>query len=178
MASTAVGSADPRISSWLMVFSYLLCGVGFAIGFSQIGDGGAEAIGPVAVLSVGALGIVSFVRHSIFHRSDAARMKWDYGRTNNFQIEAGFANLAWGLVAIAAVIWGWGVAAEAAVTGVFGIYLLGAGILHSLDRGGGPDGGRQSGKTLITAGFFTLITAGCLLFFAIAALCDASIGPF
>lgn len=48
-------------------------------------------------------------------------MKWVSDRTDNFQIEVGLANLAWGLVALAAVVWDWGVAALAAVTGVFGL---------------------------------------------------------
>ena len=174
MVTTAVGSTDPRISVWLMNLSYLLGGIGLAIGFSQIGDGAAEAIEPVAVLSVGALGIVSFVRHSIFHRSDAARMKWDYGRTNNFQIEVGLANLAWGLVAIAAVIWDWGVAAQAAVTAVFGLYLLEAGILHAVGRHSEPAGEHRS----VIPAAATLAIGGLLLYFAIAALVDASISPF
>jgi nucleoside 2-deoxyribosyltransferase len=51
---------------------------------------------------VGATGLVSLLRHSVFHRSDAVRMGWDHGRRNDVQMEIGFANLAWVLVGIAA----------------------------------------------------------------------------
>ena len=46
----------------------------------------------VALWSVGALGVAAFVRHAVLHRSDAARMGWDLGRRNNFQIEVGMAS--------------------------------------------------------------------------------------
>ena len=52
-------------------------------------------------------------------------MHWDLGVRNNFQIEVGLANLAWGLVAILAVLLDWGLAAEATTFLIFGIYLLG-----------------------------------------------------
>ena len=84
---------------------------------------------------------MSFVRHSVFHRSDAARMGWDYGRRNDFQIEVGLANLAIGATGIAAWALGWGVHAEGTVVVVFGLYLLGAALLHGSEikdiRGGG-----------------------------------------
>ena len=36
--------------------------------------------------------MAAFVRHAVLHRSDAARMGWDLGRRNNFQIEVGMAS--------------------------------------------------------------------------------------
>jgi len=50
-------------------------------------------------------------------------MKWDLGRRDNFQIEVGIANLAWGLLAIFAVVLNWGLATEAASMIVFGFYM-------------------------------------------------------
>ena len=49
---------------------------------------------------------------------------------DNFQIEVGMANLAWGLVAIASVLLDWGTYAQAALTLVFGLYLLFAASIH------------------------------------------------
>ena len=96
--------SDPRVSEWLMLATYVVGACGFYIGFSTLSsDGAAVAIRPVALLSVGAVGIISMVRHSVFHRSDAVRAGWDLGQRNNFQIEVGFANLAIGLPAVAAV---------------------------------------------------------------------------
>jgi hypothetical protein len=106
----------------------------------------------VCLFAVGVLGVVSFIRHSIFHRSDAARMKWDIGRTDNFQIEVGLANLAWGVVGLAAVAWDWGVAAQAAITGVFGLYLLSAASLHAGILVRGPADERRSAAPAIATG--------------------------
>ena len=157
-----------------MAFGYVLGTLGLVVGGARLGDGGAEAIEPVALFSVGALGVISFVRHSIFHRSDAARMKWDIGRTDNFQIEVGLANLAWGLVAFAAVIWDWGVAALAGVTAIFGLYLLEAGILHLLLAFRGPAAESRG----VRPGIVTGALGASLVFFAVAALADTSVGPF
>ncbi len=157
-----------------MQLGYLLAGVGIAIGFGRLADGGAEAIEPVALLAVGALGIVSFLRHSVFHRSDAARMQWESERRNNFQIEVGIANLAWGLVAIAAVVWDWGVPTLAALTGVFGLYLLmAAAVLFDSWRHPEEGRGRSLAPTLATGAFAVL-----LIFFALSALSDAGVDPF
>ncbi len=130
LSSGSQSRANPRPAKLLMAVGYVTGTVGLAIGFNRLGSGAADAIQPVALFAVGVLGVVSFVRHAIFHRSDAARIKWHIGRTNNFQIEVGMANLAWGLLAIAAVVWDWGVPAQAVVTAVFGVYLLLASSLH------------------------------------------------
>ena len=144
------------------------------MGFSRLSDGAAAAIEPVALLAVGVLGVVSFVRHAIFHRSDAARMKWDIGRTNSFQIEVGIANLAWGLLAIAGVVWDWGVTSQAAVTAVFGVYLLLASGIHLQILVAGSAEARRGA----VPGVATALLGGMLMFFAVTALADASVRPF
>src|SRR5215207_456419 len=142
---SAVGSgADPRPARVAMAVGNVICVVGLFLGFLRLSDGGDEAIKPVALLSVGGLGIVSFVRHAVLHRSDAARMKWDLGQTNNFQIEVGMANLAWGVMALLAVLGDWGTAAQGALTCVFGLYLLMAGGLHIRILIAGPREERRS----------------------------------
>ena len=74
----------------------------------------------------------------MFHRSDAARMGWEFGRTNPFQIETGLANLAWGLAAVLTVVFSWGLAAEATVFLVFGLYMLGASVAQVIYQRGIP----------------------------------------
>ena len=72
-------TADPRPAAIAMMVGNVIGAVGLILGFVRLSAGGAEAIKPVALLAVGILGVVSFVRHSILHASDAARMKWDLG---------------------------------------------------------------------------------------------------
>jgi hypothetical protein len=118
-----------------MISTYLVGGIGLAIGFGTVQQTPAE-LTLACLLSVGAVGVLSFVRHSLMHRSDAARMGWDYGVRNNFQIEVGIANLAWGIVAILAVILGWGLAVESALVLTLGIYITSVALMKAFISGG------------------------------------------
>ena len=64
-------------------------------------------------------------------------MGWDLGRRNNFQIEAGIANLAWGVLAILAVALDWGLRTEAASFLVSGFYMLGVAAMIATGPGKG-----------------------------------------
>lgn len=162
---------NPRISGVLMAITYVVGGLGYAIGFSRIGpDGAADALTPVALLSVGVVGVISMVRHSVFHRSDAVRMGWDLGVRNNFQIETGLANLAIGSVALAAVLFDWGTVSVAAVTLSYGVYFLGVSVL-SLTTG--PSGGVSPKRVVI------MVSQTAILgYFALAALSAVGAAPF
>lgn len=158
--------SNPRISQVLMLATYVSGCIGYFIGFMKLGSDGAEAaIGPVALLSVGVVGIISMIRHSVFHRSDAIRMGWDQGRRNNFQIEVGFANLAIGLPAILAVSLGCDTIVSAAFVLAYALYFLQVGVLVLIDR---PDG-RINIQRLITI----LIQTGLLGYFSISAIFSA-----
>lgn len=112
-----------RPASILMWLTYLIGGIGAFIGFYTINLDPPSLTIP-ALLSVGITGVLSFVRHSIYHRSDAVRGGWDYGTRNNFQIEVGLANLAWGLYAIVAVVLDWGLMALSASFLISGAYFV------------------------------------------------------
>ncbi len=150
-----------------MLATYVVGAVGVGIGFYRIGLGRPDAMRLPLFLAVGLVGIVSFFRHSVFHRADAARMGWDHGERNNFQIQVGVANLAWGLVAIAAAGWDWPAAAQASILLVFALYMFGAAILHAADL---PS---RAGQTISTAAFGV-----CLFVLAFAALIRAEVSPF
>jgi hypothetical protein len=155
--------ADPSASKRLMVLTYVVGGIGLAISFWYQGNGSrAAAAAWAAAVGVGATGLVSFVRHSVFHRSDAVRMGWDYGRRNDFQIEVGFANLAWGLVGIAAWALDWGARAQGAVVLIFGLYMMCATILHVTELRHDPEqGGGRLGPVIGSAAFsVALLAAG------------------
>ncbi|MDG2094460.1 MAG: hypothetical protein P8J89_04235 [Phycisphaerales bacterium] len=160
------GLANPRIAQILMFATYVSGCIGYFIGLMKLGSDGAEAaIRPVALLSVGVVGIISMIRHSVFHRSDAIRMGWDQGRRNNFQIEVGFANLAIGLPAILAVSLGCDDIVSAAFVLAYALYFLQVGVLVLIDR---TDGSINI-QRLITI----LIQTGLLGYFSISAIFSA-----
>ena len=83
----------------------------------------------IAVTTVGISGITAFLRHVIFHKSDAKRLGWETDRPE-WMMEVGFANLAFGLVALLAVISHQPAPVLAFSILGYGIYLIQAGILH------------------------------------------------
>lgn len=89
----------------------------------------------------------------------------NYGRRNNFQIEVGLANLAWGLVAVLAVALDWGLAVQAATFLTFGIYLTAVAVMQVVSPGGkrrapGPMIGIASfGVLLIIVGYVGMSAA-------------------
>ena len=155
----------PRISKALMQSTWLVGGIGLFFGLNALSSGQIPAaVRWVALWSVGGVGLLSFVRHAVFHRSDAVRMGWDLGRRNDFQIEVGFANLAWGVVAVVASCLNWGTMALGSLILVFGIYMLQAAVLHLLESARNP-------KRLWTGSQFVNIAfAVVLLWFAFAVL--------
>ena len=114
--------SNPAIAAILMLATDVAAVVGITWGFWTVSSDEPSLTG-AALVAGGLAGLLSFVRHSIFWRADAERMHWDTGHRNNFQIEVGLANLAWGLLAILAVVLHWGLVAEAASLLVFGFYL-------------------------------------------------------
>ena len=165
-------SKTPALAA--MYAGYAVGAVGIGLGFSK--SSAVGALKPVMLLTVGVLGLVSFVRHVVFHRSDAARMGWDRGAPNNFQIEVGLANLAWGLLAFATVGWHWGVSAEASVALIFALYLLGAFVLHVSAIYGGSE--QRSGAAAWGPALATVVLAGIVGWFALAALAASHFKPF
>jgi hypothetical protein len=164
---TSVTIEQPVVSSRIMTATYVIGGLGLALAFYQLSKGDTAAAAAWASAGVvGTSGVLSFVRHSVFHRSDAARMGWDYGSRNDFQIEVGLANLAVGLVAIGAWAFGWGTAAEGAVVLVYAIYMLGAAAMHGSElRHSTDEGGGRLGPLVATAAF-----AAALIYLGIVAV--------
>lgn len=161
---------DPRISNALMIATFVLGGVGIALGIYGLTDGGAvKGLHYAVPLVVGAAGVLSLVRHSVFHTSDAIRMGVAAGEPY-FQIETGFANGAMGIVALLAFFWNWGVGAEVAVTLSYTVYLALAGVFVALRaRTRGFDAG-----IAIRLGFWVL-QVGFLFYLSIAAAASGNL---
>ncbi len=128
-------SADTRPAAAVMIATFAVGALGVFVGFSTI-NADPPSLRWACLLAVGGGGLLSFIRHSLLHRSDAARMGWDFGTRNNFQIEVGLANLAWGAVAVLVVALGLGLAAEATLILVFGVYLGSVTIMQIFFSGG------------------------------------------
>ena len=154
---------DPRLSKKLMQLTWFIGGVGFWNGFNALGSDNVEsAIQWIAAWAVGGVGLLSFIRHAVFHRSDALRMGWDLGFRNDFQIEVGFANLAWGIVAIVGLLQGWGTEALGALVLLVGIYMLQAAMLHLIEL-------KHSKQPRYASKIANLAYAVCMLWFGISA---------
>ena len=113
-----------KAAGFLMGLTYAAGALGIGLAFSTLSSATPD-LRWGCLFAVGVAGVLSYVRHSIMHRGDAARMGWDMGRTNPFQIEVGLANLAWGILAIVAVALSWGLAVYSACFLVFGFYMAG-----------------------------------------------------
>jgi hypothetical protein len=117
-----------RVASVLMLATLAAGAVGFVLGATKLPDEFAAAEA-VAIWSVGVAGVLSWFRHFVFYRGDAARMGWTGGFAG-FQWEVGYANLGFGVTALAAVFGDWGAGAVAATVIGYGLYLLQAGLVH------------------------------------------------
>lgn len=110
-----------RPATILMTLTYVAGFVGAFIGFATLAQD-PPSLAIAALVAVTLPGVLSFLRHAVFNRSDAARGGWDFGTRNNFQIEVGLANLAWGIYALLAVVLDWGLQAIAASFLISGFY--------------------------------------------------------
>ncbi|MCE3277606.1 MAG: hypothetical protein K0R13_3461 [Propionibacteriaceae bacterium] len=125
----------------------LIAGIfGVGVGIWRLPDA-ASALEVVTPTAVGLVGLLAFVRHFLFHESDAKRLEWESIRPE-FQYEVGFANLAFALVAFLAYFGGWSVAAQVAVVLGYGLYLLQAALLHTWQS---MHGGRRLPRLLQSA---------------------------
>ena len=141
-------------------------GVGFFLGFYYLSDDPGTALGIVTLATVGVVGLLAFVRHVIFHRSDAARLGWETERPD-WMFEVGFANLAFAVMAFVAVLARLGLRAQGLVLLGYGLYLLQAAALHGYRYFTDET---KSPARLWRSCIATLLFAGMMLFFAFEAL--------
>jgi len=153
--------------------------LGYAVGgagiFLATSRSATEALDIVTLLTVGGVGICAFVRHVVFARSDAARLGWSAEGGSNFQLEVGFANLAFGAAALFAYFGDWGTPAEVAVTFGYGLYLGQAALLHLHDY---FRAGERSIGRLVSNVLAHFAMSGVLIYVALNAAEAASLAPF
>ena len=184
MTGTEVGAAargwtrppshtELRLASGLMIATLAAGMVGFVIGAAELPDEFA-ASEAVAIWSVGVVGVLSWLRHFVFYRGDAARMGWTGGFAG-FQWEVGYANLAFGLTALVAVFGDWGAGAVAATVVGYALYMLHAGLVHVWQA---VTARERLGAETVVRKTFSLIFAGVLLYYGARALEAADAWPF
>ncbi len=103
--------------------------VGLFFGFYFLADAPAVSFTIVTVTTVGLVGVLAFVRHVVFFRSDAARLGWQTDRPD-WIFEVGFANLAFGAMGLVAGLAAVGSKVQAVVILGYALYLFQAAMLH------------------------------------------------
>ena len=131
-----------------------------------------------AAILVGVVGIISFVRHSVYYQSDQIRMGWRQDHPE-FQLEVGYANLALGIWALVAAVFNWGALACGMMLAIYGTYLLCALLLHLFEAHTGEDLHTPAYRSRVirsvfSTGFFVLALFG----FGVVAFARAGVLPF
>jgi hypothetical protein len=149
---------------------YVAGAVGLFIGLSLINTNLNEAVAITALTTVGLVGTISFFSHFIFHAEDAKIVKLK-AKGDDFQFEVGFANLAFGLTAIASYVLKWGIVANTVLILAFSIYLFQAGILHSTRALGGK---KKDIAHFVRGGLVTFIYCALMLYVVFRAITSGS----
>lgn len=139
---------------------------GIFFGFYYLGHEPALSIRIVSVSTVGIVGGLAFVRHFIFHKSDAKRLGWETERPE-FGYEVGFANLAFAVIALWSGLQNHSKQTQSVIVIGYAIYLLQAGLLHGYLY---LTDGKKSAARLWRSCLATLLFAGMMSFLAISIL--------
>lgn len=140
--------------------------IGIFLGFYYLTSNPDLSLGLVTLTTVGIVGILGFVRHVIFYKSDAKRLGWETDRPD-WMFEVGFANLAFGLMGVLSVVGNQVPHTQAFVLLGYAAYLLQAAALHGYRYFTDT---RKSPARLWRSCIATLLYAGGMAFFAIGAL--------
>ncbi|HPI38576.1 MAG TPA: hypothetical protein PK397_11595, partial [Ignavibacteriaceae bacterium] len=103
--------------------------IGIFIGFYLLDNHPEIALKIVTVTTVGIVGLLAFIRHVIFHKSDSKRLGWETDRPD-WMFEVGFANLAFGAIGFIAAFTDWGTQPQILTLLGYSIYLYQAALLH------------------------------------------------
>jgi hypothetical protein len=165
--------AAAREASLLMGATFAVSAIGIFSGIFLLFVNAGLAFRVAAALLVGVVGTLSFLRHSVYYKSDQARMGWTQDNPG-FQLEVGYANLAIGIAAFAAAVLDWGAPACGITLFVYGTYLFCAFLLHlrqavtpdDLHR---PSERQRAIRSTVSSGFFVAM----LYTFALLAMARA-----
>ncbi|MFZ1730284.1 MAG: DUF6790 family protein [Bacteroidota bacterium] len=154
------------MAKWLGLSSMLIGAIGLFFGFYYLGENPGKALNIVTLTTVGIVGVLAFVRHVVFHKSDAKRLGWETERPD-WMFEVGFANLAFGFMGFLTVLAHWGMQAQAVTVFGYAVYLFQASMLHGYHYFADPV---RSPSRLWRSCLATLSFAGMMTYFTVAAL--------
>jgi hypothetical protein len=166
-----------REASFLMGATMAVSMFGIFIGIFFLFINPDLSIRVAAAVLVGVVGIISFLRHSVYYLSDQQRMGWRQDHPE-FQLEVGYANLALGIWALVAAVSGW-ILVCGVMLAAYATYLFCALLLHLTEARAWeelhiPAHRSRAIRSVISTGFFVLVLAG----FAVAAFARAGVAPF
>ncbi len=150
------------------ILSYLgmaIGALGLFAGYYVLDAQPDKALRLVTLSAVGVVGVLAFLRHVVFHQDDAKRMGWETERPD-WAYEVGFANLAFGGVALVSSLGTLPSKALAVSLLSYGLYLAQAGLLHGYRYFTDPV---KSPARLWRSCATTLLYAGNLIYFGLLA---------
>ena len=163
------------IASIIAIIRYCVIGVGIAVAYYLYftWSDARPALEVILLTCVVFNGLISFVSHVIFHKSDAARLGLE-SASPGYQFEVGFANLAMGLSALAAFLFQWGISAYVVIIVCYSLYILQAVVYHfwRFVKGEKSDAGYLWGSVV-----FTALYVANMLFFVLAAITQERLAP-
>jgi hypothetical protein len=174
----AGGAVTAREATLLFSATIAISMVGIFVGIFFFFINSDLAVRIAAALLAGVVSIISFFRHSVYFRSDQARMGWHQDHPE-FQLEAGYANLAIGIWALVAAVFNWGALACGLVLAIYGTYLLCTLFLHAAEAFGRKERTIPTDRErAVRSVYFTLFFVLFLFGFALIGFARAGFVPF
>jgi hypothetical protein len=157
---------EHKMAGILSNIGMLIGATGLFFGFFYHAHDPQTSLEIVTVTTVGSVGVLAFVRHVIFHKSDAKRLGWETVRPD-WMFEVGFANLAFGFAGFLSVFANEGTRAQALILLGYAIYLFQAALLHGYRYFTDE---QKSPARLWRSCLATLLYVGMMTFFAFSTL--------
>jgi hypothetical protein len=153
------------MARFLGIISMVIAGIGIFWGFYYLSSRPLMSLTIVTMTCVGIVGILAFVRHVFFFRSDARRLGWQTDRPD-WQFEVGFANLAFGIMGYIVAFGVSSFQTHFLVLLGYSVYLVQAALLHLYRY---LTDTKRSPARLWRSVIATLLFAGMMIVFAVPA---------